>query len=63
MIRLSLSDLNKIRTVCEEANVEYFTLNQDCSSGIGSIFTLSYKSFVANYPATVCVELDSVEDW
>ena len=63
MIRLSVFELDKIKTICESAGTEYFTLEQSVGSGIGSILTLSYNTEIADFPATVKVEVTGVEDW
>lgn len=63
MVRLNVFELDKIKTICESAGVEYFTLEQNVSSGIGSILTLSYDTEIADYPATVKIEVSGVENW
>jgi hypothetical protein len=63
MIRLNIFELNKIKNICEAVGTEYFTLEQDNSSGIGSILTMSYKTEIADYPATVSIEVSGVENW
>jgi hypothetical protein len=63
MIRLSIKELDKIKEICNEVGVEYFELNQDNRSGIGSILTLTYDTFVADYPAKMTVEVSGVENW
>ena len=63
MINLNLYDLDKIKKICEEAGTEYFSLEEENKSGIGSILTLSYPTMVADYPATVRVEVRGVESW
>jgi hypothetical protein len=63
MINLSVFDLNKIKTICEAVGTEYFTLKQESKSGIGSVLTLTYETEIADYPATVSVEVSGVENW
>ena len=63
MIRLSIQELDKIKEICNEEEVEYFELNQDNRSGIGSILTLTYDTFVADYPAKITVEVSGAETW
>jgi hypothetical protein len=63
MIRLNIFELNKIKKICEEVSTEYFTLEQDNSSGIGSILTMSYETEIADYPSTVSIEVSGVESW
>jgi hypothetical protein len=63
MINLNVYDLNKIKKICEESGTEYFTLEEESKSGIGSILTVSYDTIVADYPAIVRVEVRGVETW
>ena len=63
MIRLNIFELNKIKNICEEVSTEYFTLEQDNSSGIGSILTFTYETEIADYPAKVSIEVSGVESW
>ena len=60
---LSLNELNKIKTIAEEVGTEYFTLSQSNDSGIGKILTMTYDTFVADYAATVTIEVSGVENW
>jgi hypothetical protein len=63
MVRLNVFELDKIKQICESAGTEYFTLEQSTGSGIGSILTLSYDTEIADFPATVKVEVTGVENW
>jgi hypothetical protein len=63
MIRLNIFELDKIKTICETVGTEYFTLEQDVNSGIGSILTLTYETEIADYPASVRIEVSGVENW
>jgi hypothetical protein len=63
MIQLNIFELNKIKTICESAGTEYFTLEQSVGSGIGRILTLIYDTEIADFPATVRVEVTGVESW
>jgi len=63
MIRLNTSELEKIKKICEEVGTEYFTLEQNNKSGIGSILTMTYDTFVADYPAKMTIEVSGVETW
>jgi hypothetical protein len=63
MVQLNIFELNKIKTICEAVGTEYFTLEQTNSSGIGSILTLTYNTEIADYPATVKIEVSGVETW
>ena len=63
MVRLKVFDLEKIKAICDATGTEYFTLEQSNGSGIGSILTLSYDTEIADFPATVKVEVTGVENW
>ena len=63
MIDLNIFELNKIKTICEAVGTEYFTLEQDKGSGIGRILTLTYNTEIADYPASVRIEVSGVETW
>jgi hypothetical protein len=63
MTHLNLHDLEKIKKICEEAGTEYFILEEETKSGIGSILYVCYDTMVADYPATVRVEVRGVESW
>ena len=63
MVQLNIFELNKIKTICEAVGTEYFTLEQTNSSGIGSILTLIYDTEIADYPASVRIEVSGVETW
>lgn len=63
MVQLNVFELDKIKQICESVGTEYFTLEQDKGSGIGSILTLTYDTEIANYPATVKIEVSGVETW
>jgi hypothetical protein len=63
MIRLSVKDLDTMKKVCEELGIDQFTLKQDGTNGIGTLLTLSYDTFVADYMATMTVIINGVKDW
>ena len=63
MINLNIFELNKIKKICEEVGTEYFTLEQDSSSGIGSVLKLTYEKEIADYPASITIEVSGVENW
>jgi hypothetical protein len=63
MIRLNIFELNKIKKICEEVGTEYFTLAQTNTSGIGSVLTFTYETEIAEYPATVTIEVTGIESW
>lgn len=63
MIRLSVFELDKVKTICESAGTEYFTLEQTSSSGVGRVLTMTYETEIADYPASVKIEVSGVETW
>ena len=63
MVQLNIFELNKIKTICEAVGTEYFTLEQTDSSGIGRVLTMIYETEIADYPASVKIEVSGVEDW
>ena len=63
MITLTIKEIQKITEICESAEVESFTLDQESGSGIGSILTMSFDTFVADFSAKVIVELRGIKDW
>lgn len=63
MIKLNIYDLNKIKSICEDVGTEYFTLEQDSTSGIGSVLTMTYETEIADYPARVSIEVSGVDSW
>jgi hypothetical protein len=63
MIHLTISELDKIKKICERVGTEHFVLEQNSSSGIGSILTMSYETEIADYPAKVSIEVSGVENW
>ena len=63
MIRLSIDDVDRIRTICGDLDINYFTLEQDTSSGIGSVLTLSYDTELKKYRANIRIEVSGVESW
>ena len=63
MITLSVFDLNKMKTICEEVGTEYFAIDQTSGSGIGNILTMSYDTEIADYPAKVTIVVSGAENW
>jgi hypothetical protein len=63
MIKLNIYELNKIKSICEDVGTEYFILEQDSSSGIGSVLTMTYETEIADYPAKVSIEVSGVDSW
>lgn len=61
---LQLHHLEMIKSICEDANVDTFTLSAEPNnSGIGTIVTLTYNTCVADYPAKMSIEISGVGDW
>ena len=63
MIKLNIYELNKIKSICEDVGTDYFTLEQDSTSGIGSVLTMTYETEIADYPAKVSIEVSGVDSW
>ena len=63
MINLNIFELNKIKKICEDVGTEYFTLEQTNTSGIGSVLTFTYETEIADYPASITIEVSGVENW
>ena len=63
MVKLNIFELDKIKTICEAVGTEYFTLEQTNSSGIGRVLTMIYDTEIADYPASVKIEVSGVETW
>ena len=64
MINLSVFELEKIKKICEATGTEYFTLEeQNKTSGIGTVLTLTYETEIAGYSAKMSVEISGIESW
>jgi len=63
MIRLSIDEIDRIRKICQDLDINYFTLDQDNSSGIGSILTLTYATELKGYSTSISIEVSGVESW
>lgn len=63
MIRLSIDDVDRIRKICGDLDINYFTLEQDNSSGIGSILTLAYDTELKGYSTRIRIEVSGVDNW
>lgn len=63
MIKLTIDDLEKIKEIVAELDIEEFTLKQEGVSGIGSVLILEYGTFVKDYLATITVEVSGVKYW
>ena len=63
MIRLSVKDLDTMKKICDELDIEQFIVKQDGTNGIGTVLTLSYDTFVADHKATMTVVINGVKDW
>jgi len=63
MIRLSIDEIDRIRRICTDLDINYFTLEQDSSSGIGSTLTLTYDTELKGYSASIRIEVTGSENW
>ena len=63
MIRLSIDEIDRIRTICGDLDINYFTLTQDSSSGIGSTLTLSYLTELKGHSVNITVQVTGSENW
>jgi hypothetical protein len=63
MIRLSIDEIDRIRTICGDLDINYFILTQDASSGIGSTLTLSYDTELKGYSVNITVQVTGSENW
>ena len=63
MINLSIDEIDRIRTICGDLDINYFTLTQDASSGIGSTLTLSYDTELKGYSVNITVQVTGSENW
>jgi hypothetical protein len=63
MIHLNLDDLDNIKKICKETDIQYFTLEEENKSGIGSILTVVYDATIADHPAKIRVEVRGVDSW
>ena len=63
MIRLSIDEIDRIRKICADLDIDHFTLEQDNSSGIGSVLTLSYDTELKGYSTNITIEVSGVENW
>jgi hypothetical protein len=63
VIRLSVKDLDTMKKICDELDIDQFIVKQDGTNGIGTVLTLSYDTFVADHKATMTVVINGVKDW
>jgi hypothetical protein len=63
MINLSIDEVDRIRRICGDLDINYFTLTQDTSSGIGSTLTLSYDTELKGYAVNITMQVTGSEDW
>lgn len=61
-IRITLTELNRIKDVAEKLKVETFDI-ETVNNGIGYTLTFSYQTFVEDWPATVTVNLTDTFNW
>jgi hypothetical protein len=61
---LNKNDITKIQEVLSKfPEVEYFEINQETGSGIGSVTTMTFTYEVNGYVGQFEIELSGVEDW
>lgn len=61
---LNRKDLAKIQEVLDKfPDVEYFELEQESGSGIGSVTSMLFTQKVNGYPGQFKIEIAGVEDW
>ncbi len=61
---LNRKDLEKIQEVLDKfPDVEYFELEQESGSGIGSVTSVLFTQKVNGYPGQFKIEISGVEDW
>ncbi len=61
---LNKNDITKIQEVLNKfPEVEYFEINQETGSGIGSVTTMTFTYEVNGYVGQFEIELSGVEDW
>jgi hypothetical protein len=63
MINLTIDDIDRISKICRDLDINYFALEQDATSGIGSVVTLAYDTELKGYPANIRIEVTGVENW
>jgi len=61
---LNKNDITKIQEILNKfPEVEYFEINQETGSGIGSVTTMTFTHEVNGYVGQFEIELSGVEDW
>jgi hypothetical protein len=62
MTKLTIKQLDRIKVVADKLGVETFVI-ETASNGIGSTLTLSYETFMEDWPATIIVNLTDIGEW
>ncbi len=63
-MHLNRKDLEKIQDVLAKfPEVEYFEIEQESGSGIGTVLSLLFTQKVNGYPGQFKIEISGVEDW
>ena len=68
MIMLSIEQLNKIKEIADNLDIQQFSIDSN-SNGIGNTLQLSYQTMLKDdtgtfaYPATVTVDLTDWDNW
>jgi hypothetical protein len=64
MMYLHKDDLKKMLEVLESfPNIEVLKVDQDTSSGIGAVTTVSFDTVVNDWNSQVTIEISGVENW
>jgi len=63
-MHLTRKDIDKIQEVLDKfPEVEIFELDQDSSSGIGSVTTMTFPLDAGGLQGSFNIEISGVEDW
>jgi hypothetical protein len=61
---LQRQDIEKISEILKEfPDINTFELNEEKSSGIGSILTMTFEQKVHSHTGTFSIEISGVENW
>lgn len=63
MIKLTIDDLEKIKDIVTELDIDQFTLKQEGKNGIGNVTILECETYVKDYSAIITVVVNGVKDW
>lgn len=61
---LHKNDITKIQNILDKfPNISSFEINQDNSSGIGSIVTMTFHHQIEDIQGSFTVEISGIESW